>query len=130
MKTETITTAVISTRNKLQPSFNDNHSILVFDYDFYTSLESFSKKEREKAKEKMLLAADGTVKEGVILRTAAYEVSIKTSKAPVAFSLEEFITAICKAYPDVQKHKLRSLATESVVPGTPRKSYIVEASNE
>lgn len=125
MKTDSLTSGIINLRNKLQPQFTDNTDPIIFDYAFFTALESFSKKERETAKEKMLALSDDPEKEGIVLQTSKQIVTLKKTKPSPVFSLTDFIDAIVAAYPDIMKHKLKQLATETVVPSTPRKTYTV-----
>lgn len=125
MKTESLTSGIVALRNKLQPHYEGNTDPLIFDYAFFTALESFTKKERERAKEKMLALSTSPEKEGIVLQTSMQTVELKKSKASPVFDLSTFIEAICKQYPEIMKHKLKELATESVVDGTPRKTYTV-----
>lgn len=129
MKTESITSGIVRLRNELQPKFNTNIDPVIFDYAFFTALESFVKKEREKSKEKMLAMSNTPEKEGIVLETPYQRVELKKSKASPVFDLPLFIDNVCKFYPDVMKHKLKELSTESVVEGTPRKTYTVTAND-
>lgn len=124
MKLESLTSGIINLRNSLQPSYKDNISPALFDYDYFTRLESFVKKEREKCKKKLLDLA-GEDKDGVLISTPTMNFERKTSAPSQVFSLDLFIDAVLKHYPDVQKHKLRELATTSVVDGSTRKTYTV-----
>jgi hypothetical protein len=127
MKTETITSSVIKMRNELQPHFTDNVDIMLFDYAFYTALESFIKKEREKAKIKVIDYADKPDDfEGLMIRTKKQLLIAKLSKPRQVFSVDTFIEQVLKTYPNVDKFKLRELAANSKVDGAPAKSYIVE----
>jgi hypothetical protein len=130
MKTESLTGGLIKLRNDLQPHSTNNIDPLLFDYQFHTAVESFAKKEREKSKNKVLALADDPSKKGTIVKGQKLKLVLKTSKAPSTFDLETFIAAILEAYPDVQKHKLRTLASDSTISGSPRKSYTVESMDD
>lgn len=126
MNKDTVTTSVAKVRSELQPHFKDNVDVLIYDYDFFTKLESIAKKEREKSKEKLLATCDDPKKEGVIIRTAVQQVEHKATAPVKGFNVEVFIELLLKQFPDIPKHKLRQCATEAVVPGEPRRSYVVE----
>ena len=126
MKTETLTSAVATVRNKLQPHFNDNVDIMLFDYDFFTALESFAKKEREKAKVRCIDYADKPDDfEGTMIKTSSQLFVVKKSAAPQSFDKDAFIEAVAKKF-NIEKHKLKEVATASVKSGTPRTTYTVE----
>lgn len=126
-KLETLTASVIRMRNDLQPKFNDNIDPMIFDYDFFTQLESFVKKEREKAKAKMIDFADKPDDfEGVILRTATQQVSVKRSAPAQSFNLDLFIDLVSAKH-GIDKFKLRELVSQSTVDGSRRTTYSVEA---
>lgn len=130
LKQSTLTSAVIKIRNDLQPKFTDNTDMLIYDYDFFTQLESFAKKEREKSKQKALDASPHADKtDGTILRTVKQELVVKSSKASDVFDLATFIDNVADKL-GVDKFKLKELATVSVKPGTPRKTYSVEQIDE
>ncbi len=130
MKTETLTSSVVALRNRLQPHFNDNVSPQLFDYDFFTQLESLSKKERERSKKKLL---DMTEKpedyNGTLIRTPHLIFTRSRSNAPRAFSLDLFIQQVADQF-KIDKFKLKEIATSSVAEGTPRVSLKVEPNDD
>lgn len=127
MKTESLTSGLVRLRNELQPSYRDNVSTLLFDYDFFTRAETFIKKEREKAKQKCIdVASVPEDKTGVLLETPTMTFELAISKPGTQFDLDKFIDAICKFYPDVMRHKLRELSTEAVVETKGRRTYSVK----
>lgn len=126
MKTETLTSSVVKVRNELQPHFNDNIDIMIFDYDFYTKLESFAKKEREKSKVKLIDYADKPDDfVGALLRTQKQLFHVEQSAPPQSFDKDAFINAVAEQF-KIDKFKLKEIATASVKEGTPRRSYKVE----
>lgn len=130
MKAESITGAVVKLRNSLQPKYTDNVSPMLYDYDFFTKLESFVKKEREKAKQKCIEYADKPdTASGVLIETPTQQFVLKVSNASPAFSIDKFMEAVSREF-DIPKHKLKELATDAVMPGTPRKTYSVEQKDQ
>jgi len=128
MRTESITGGIIKLRNELQPAYSDNISPMLFDYDFFTRLESFIKKEREKAKQKCIDYADKSG-DGVLIETPTQTFELSVSKASPVFNADKFMDLISTKF-DIPKHKLRELSTEAVVPGTPRKTYTVKQKDQ
>lgn len=126
MKKETLTGAVVAMRNQLQPHFNDNVDIMIFDYAFFTELESFAKKERDKAKTKVIDYADKPDDyEGTMLKTSKQILSVRLSNAPLSFDLDTFLAEAAKQF-GIDKFKLKELAGKCKKEGTPRKTYTVE----
>ncbi len=130
MRIESITGGIIKLRNNLQPPFKDNVSPMLFDYDFFSRLESFVKKEREKAKLKCIDYADKpSTQDGILIETATQTFELAVSKASPVFNPDKFVELISEKF-DIPKHKLRELSTEAVVAGTPRKTYTVKQKGE
>lgn len=127
MKLESLTTGVTALQNNLRPHFADNVSPLLYDYDFFTRLETYVKKQREKAKELCIKHSDkdeNTTGVHITTPTMTFELSI--SKPTLAFDLDTFIDAVVKHYPDVPKWRLKELSTESVKEGGVRRTYSVK----
>lgn len=129
MKTKTLTTAVVAMRNKLQPHFKDNSDTLLFDYDFYTRLESLAKKEREKSKEIVLSLSSTPDAEGTLVRTKQQLLVCKKSAPTKVFDLDTFIELAVKEL-KIDKHKLRELVPKAKIDGSVRKTYSVEQIDE
>lgn len=129
MKTETLTSSVAKIRNELQPHFTDNTDIMLFDYDFFTKLESFAKKERERAKTRLIDFADKPDDfVGTLIRTSAQSFSVEQSAAPKSFDKDAFISTVATEF-KIDKFKLKEIAAASVKEGTPRRTYKVEAND-
>lgn len=124
---------LVGIRNELQPHLQKNSDLLMYDYKFFTELESVAKKERERAKKEMLtlVPEDKRDATGVLVRGGVYNIQQKFSAAPRSFDLETFINLICEKYSDVQKHDLRRWATtDAVVEGTQRRYLTVEDNDD
>lgn len=130
MKTETLTSSVVKIRNDLQPHFTDNTDIILYDYDFYTALESWAKKEREKAKEKAIaLSSKPADYCGILLRTTKQKLTRSISAAPQQFDLNLFIKSVSDQY-KIDRFKLVELAGNSKSPGTGRTTIRVEENDD
>src|SRR5690606_10955309 len=126
MKTETLTSSVAKLRNELQPHYNNNIDPMLFDYKFFTELESFAKKERDKAKKRCIDYADKPDDAtGTLISTSAQIFTVTVSNAPQTFDKDSFIETVAKQF-NIDKFKLKEIATASVKEGTPRKTYKVE----
>ncbi len=123
---------LIGVRNDLQPKLQQTSDLLLFDYKFWSELESLAKKERESAKKNVLALVDADKKDkpGILLRGGVYHLFQKFSAAPRSFDLQAFINLIIEKYPDVQKHDLvRWSTTDAVTEGTQRR-YITTEDND
>ncbi len=116
---------LIALRNKLQPTGASNHDPIIFDYSFWTKLESISKKEREKALDRVKKIAKSDVENGVILRGSKQQIILETAKAAVSFDKDIFIEEVAKQF-KIDKHKLRELSATTTKTASPRRTYKAE----
>lgn len=117
--------AIADVLDQHRPHSPSNKDAALFDYKFWTELESHAKKMRASALEKALEHKNER-DEGILVAGSMFRLNLVVSAAPETFSKELFMDNIREKFPQVPAHALRELATASVAKGTPRKSYKIE----
>jgi hypothetical protein len=121
---------LIKLRNSKQPPSLNNVDAILFDYKFWTELESLTKKHRSLALDTLKSACVDAEQPGIILTGKRFFAFLKLSKPIRAFDKEVFIEKLLEKLPNIPKHVIRECATEAVVETTPRKTYSVEDNDE
>lgn len=108
--------------DKLRPKYENNTDPLIFDYDFFTELEKYAKKERADKLNAIVKDPESLHESGRVVRGSAWALDLKVDQTN-SFDKEVFIDNILTHYKDkVSRPILRELAGKSTKPGE-RKSF-------
>lgn len=125
-KFNTIPSEIAVMRDRLQPFYTGNVDPMIFDYAFFTELESFVKKQREVAKQKLIDYSEKPSDfEGVLIKTSAQMVIVKKSAPVKSFNKDLFMELVGSKY-NIDKHALKELAQSAMSEGNCRTTYSVE----
>ena len=108
--------------DKLRPKYENNTDPLIFDYDFFTELEKYAKKERADKLHAVIKDPESLRESGRIVRGKAWALDLKVDPTN-SFDKEVFIDNIIEHYKDkVSRPILREIAGKSLKSGE-RKSF-------
>lgn len=121
---------LVEIKNSVNLAGGSNTDPVLWDYKFWSDIESLAKKEREKAKQAALsLVKPGTnmTSGNAIVKGTLFRLMFEESKPIMSFDLEKMIETLLRR-PAFKKERafIRQAALDAKVPGDTRKVYRVE----